>query len=61
LALTPVFYVLLRKLSGGKQLTDRHGKHPHTHGPEDNDGGHGGTTGASAKPGAKVPEPAFQE
>ncbi|MFM0123715.1 multidrug efflux RND transporter permease subunit [Paraburkholderia sp. RL18-101-BIB-B] len=65
LVLTPVFYVLLRKLSGGKQLTDKHGNHPHIHGPKDNDGGHGGSsggsTGAPVKPGAKTPEPAFQE
>ncbi len=29
LMLTPVFYVLLRKLSGSKPLTDRHGMHRH--------------------------------
>jgi multidrug efflux pump len=64
LILTPVFYVLLRKLSGGRQLTDRHGNHPHIHGPDDRDGGHGGSggsTGAPARPGVKAPEPAFQE
>jgi len=30
LMLTPVFYVLLRKLSGAKHLVDKHGVHPHT-------------------------------
>jgi len=29
LMLTPVFYVLLRKLSGVEHLVDKHGKHPH--------------------------------
>jgi multidrug efflux pump len=29
LLLTPVFYVLLRKLSGVEHLIDRHGRHPH--------------------------------
>ena len=37
LFLTPVFYVLLRKLAGGKQL-DRHGRHAHIHGPDDDSG-----------------------
>jgi multidrug efflux pump len=32
LMLTPVFYVLLRKLAGGKQLIDKHGHNPHVHG-----------------------------
>ncbi|WP_254067761.1 efflux RND transporter permease subunit, partial [Burkholderia sp. L27(2015)] len=32
LMLTPVFYVLLRKLSGSKQLVDKHGHNPHVHG-----------------------------
>jgi multidrug efflux pump len=32
LMLTPVFYVLLRKLAGGKQLVDKHGHNPHVHG-----------------------------
>jgi multidrug efflux pump len=64
LILTPVFYVILRKLAGGKQLTDKHGNHPHTHGPDDHDGGHGGSSGVAgvpARPDAKVPEPAFLE
>ncbi|WP_326498009.1 efflux RND transporter permease subunit, partial [Actinobacillus pleuropneumoniae] len=43
LLLTPVVYVLLRKLSGGKRLQDRHGRHPHIHGPDDHgDRGEGG-------------------
>jgi multidrug efflux pump len=29
LMLTPVFYVLLRKLAGSKKLVDKHGHHPH--------------------------------
>jgi multidrug efflux pump len=59
--------VLLRKLSGGKQLTDKHGNHPHIHGPDENDGGHsgsggkGGSAGALAAPAAKAPEPALQD
>jgi len=32
LMLTPVFYVLLRKLAGSKQLIDKHGHNPHMHG-----------------------------
>jgi len=32
LMLTPVFYVLLRKLSGSKQMVDKHGHNPHVHG-----------------------------
>jgi multidrug efflux pump len=31
LMLTPVFYVLLRKLSGSEHLVDKHGNHPHMH------------------------------
>ncbi len=31
LMLTPVFYVILRKLSGVKHLVDKHGNHPHLH------------------------------
>jgi multidrug efflux pump len=29
LMLTPVFYVVLRKLSGDEHLVDKHGNHPH--------------------------------
>jgi multidrug efflux pump len=29
LMLTPIFYVLLRKLAGGEQLVDKHGHNPH--------------------------------
>jgi multidrug efflux pump len=32
LMLTPVFYVLLRKLAGGEQLVDKHGHNPHMRG-----------------------------
>jgi multidrug efflux pump len=32
LMLTPVFYVLLRKLSGGEHIVDKHGLHPHVRG-----------------------------
>ena len=32
LMLTPVFYVLLRKLAGSKQMVDKHGHNPHVHG-----------------------------
>jgi len=35
LMLTPVFYVLLRKLAGGQQLIDKHGHNPHVHGIEE--------------------------
>ncbi|SAL11955.1 hydrophobe/amphiphile efflux-1 (HAE1) family protein [Caballeronia peredens] len=35
LMLTPVFYVILRKLSGAKPLRDKHGRHPYIHGPDD--------------------------
>ncbi|MDR8402285.1 efflux RND transporter permease subunit [Paraburkholderia sp. USG1] len=31
LMLIPVFYVLLRKLSGNEHLVDKHGNHPHMH------------------------------
>lgn len=31
LMLTPVFYVILRKLSGVRHLVDKHGNHPHLH------------------------------
>jgi multidrug efflux pump len=52
LMLTPVFYVLLRKLAGGKHLEDRHGHHPHIHGPDD---------GGEAAPAVRVPEPAYED
>jgi multidrug efflux pump len=32
LGLTPVFYVVLRKLAGGEQLVDKHGHNPHMRG-----------------------------
>jgi len=32
LMLTPVFYVLLRKLAGGQRLVDKHGHQPHISG-----------------------------
>jgi len=32
LMLTPVFYVVLRKLAGSKQIIDKHGHNPHVHG-----------------------------
>ncbi|CAM2151534.1 Efflux pump membrane transporter BepE [Pararobbsia alpina] len=32
LGLTPVFYVVLRKLAGGEQLVDKHGHQPHMRG-----------------------------
>jgi multidrug efflux pump len=31
LMLTPVFYVVLRKLSGDEHIVDKHGNHPHVH------------------------------
>jgi multidrug efflux pump len=74
LLLTPVFYVLLRKLAGGKQLKDKHGNHLHIHGPDDyapNGGGTGGSHGTTVTPQPKmpqhtvpepkVPEPALQD
>jgi multidrug efflux pump len=66
LLLTPVFYVLLRKLAGGKQLKDKHGNHPHIHGPDDHgpdrggaDDSHGATVTPAPQP--KVQEPALQD
>src|SRR5471032_757074 len=35
LLLVPVFYVLLRKLAGGKRLIDKHGHNPHMHGVDE--------------------------
>jgi len=35
LLLVPVFYVLLRKLAGGKRLIDQHGHNPHMHGADE--------------------------
>lgn len=35
LMLTPVFYVVLRKLSGGRQMVDRHGQNPRVLGIEE--------------------------
>ncbi|WP_395063237.1 efflux RND transporter permease subunit [Paraburkholderia silvatlantica] len=32
LLLTPIFYVVLRKLSGGEHIGDKHGHHPHVRG-----------------------------
>jgi multidrug efflux pump len=66
LLLTPVFYVLLRKLAGGKQLKDKHGKHPHIHGPHDHGpdgGGTGGSHGTAVTPTPRpeIPEPALQD
>jgi multidrug efflux pump len=51
LMLTPVFYVLLRKLAGGKHLADKHGHHPHIHGPDD----------SPSAPAVRVPEPAYED
>jgi multidrug efflux pump len=31
LMLTPVFYVVLRKMTGNEHLVDKHGNHPHVH------------------------------
>jgi len=64
LLLTPVFYVLLRNLAGGKQLKDKHGNHPHIHGPDDHgpDGGSAGDsqgTTVTPSPQPKVQEPAL--
>jgi len=66
LLLTPVFYVILRKLAGGKQLRDRHGRHAHIHGPDDDSGpganaGHDNSRVAPAASGTKAPEPALQD
>jgi multidrug efflux pump len=66
LLLTPVFYVILRKLAGGKQLKDRHGRHAHIHGPDDDSGpganaGHDNSRVAPAASGTKAPEPALQD
>ncbi|CAB3757811.1 efflux RND transporter permease subunit [Paraburkholderia humisilvae] len=70
LMLTPVFYVLLRTLAGGKHLEDRHGHPPHIHGPDD-DGDSSGESRAhgaagDGKPGGKsatavpLPESAYE-
>jgi multidrug efflux pump len=67
LLLTPVFYVLLRKLAGGKQLKDRHGNQPHIHGPDEH--GSDASSGAAdsfdeaaaPSPQPKVPETALQD
>jgi multidrug efflux pump len=61
LLLTPVFYVLLRKLSGGKRLRDKHGRRPHIHGPDERDGNEHGASGRPAAADAKVREPALQD
>jgi multidrug efflux pump len=61
LLLTPVFYVLLRKLSGGKRLRDKHGRRPHIHGPDERDGNEHGASGRPAAVDAKVREPALQD
>ncbi|CAN7706639.1 efflux RND transporter permease subunit [Caballeronia sp. LjRoot34] len=66
LLLTPVFYVLLRKLAGGKQLKDKHGKRPHIYGPHDrgpDGGGTGGSHGTAVTPTPlpEIPEPALQD
>ncbi|GAB7521061.1 efflux RND transporter permease subunit [Paraburkholderia sp. 2C] len=59
LMLTPVFYVLLRKLAGGKHLEDKHGHHPHIHGPDDS-GDRDGPSGKAA-PTVQLPEPAYED
>ncbi len=38
LMLTPVFYVVLRKLAGNAHVVDKHGNHPHVRGIEDTAG-----------------------
>jgi len=54
LMLTPVFYVILRKLSGAKPLRDKHGRHPHIHGPD-------GSPVTREPAEQKVQEPALQD
>jgi len=53
LLLTPVFYVLLRKLAGGKKLADKHGNHPNIHGPDERD--------ADMQPDVRATKPALHE
>jgi multidrug efflux pump len=53
--------VLLRKLSGGKRLRDKHGRRPHIHGPDERDGNEHGASGRPAAVDAKVREPALQD
>lgn len=66
LLLTPVFYVLLRKLAGGKQLRDKHGNHRSIHGPDDHGSHHARSAGSHAatvtlSPSPKVPETTLQD
>ncbi|WP_321927715.1 efflux RND transporter permease subunit [Paraburkholderia guartelaensis] len=61
LLLTPVFYVILRKLAGGKPLTDKHGHHPHIHGPDEHDESVHGGTGGSDVAAIAPKEPALQD
>jgi multidrug efflux pump len=61
LLLTPVFYVILRKLSGGKRLRDKHGRRPHVHGPDERDGNEHSASGRPVAADAKVREPALQD
>jgi multidrug efflux pump len=61
LLLTPVFYVLLRKLSGGKRLRDKHGRRPHIHGPDEHGSAEHGASRTPAAAETKVREPALQD
>jgi len=61
LMLTPVFYVLLRKLAGGEQLKDRHGHHPHIHGPDADGGTHAAAGAGKTLVAATVREPAYED
>jgi multidrug efflux pump len=64
LMLTPVFYVILRKLSGVEHLVDKHGKHPHlgadldSHETPDYSAF---VTGHSTHTASRVPETAYEK
>ena len=64
LMLTPVFYVLLRNLAGGKRLQDKHGHHPHISGPDDSmpePDARSTPQAPKPRPPVKLPRPAFEE
>jgi multidrug efflux pump len=61
LMLTPVFYVLLRKLAGGEQLKDRHGHHPQIHGPDEDGGAHVAASARKAPAADTVREPVYED
>jgi len=57
LMLTPVFYVVLRKLSGTEHVVDKHGHHPHMQGVEMSQPASAQATAAPVHPKASSPAP----